>query len=73
VIRGPDEKESIIALQPIQLIKEERAILIVNLAIDVFQDDDTRCVVSGFLEHFRNGIFISEIILKRPLSAFLFV
>ena len=41
VIRRPDEKESIIALQPIKLIKKERAILVVNLAIEVFQDDDT--------------------------------
>jgi hypothetical protein len=41
VIRRPDEKESIIALQPIKLIKEERAILVDDMAIKVFQDDDT--------------------------------
>jgi hypothetical protein len=67
MICGPNDKESIISLQPIQLIQEERAILVINLAINVFQDDDTWRVVPGFLEHFGNGVFIPEIILKRVL------
>jgi hypothetical protein len=65
VVRRPDKKNPIISLQPVQLIQEERAVLIIDQTIEVFEDDDTRRILSGLPEHFGDGVFISEIVLGK--------
>jgi hypothetical protein len=65
VVRRPDEKNPIISLQPVQLIQEERAVLIIDQTIKVFEDDDTRSILSSLPEHLGNGVLFSEIVLGK--------
>jgi hypothetical protein len=65
VVRGPDEKNSLVSLQSVQLIQEERAVLIIDQTIKVFEDDYARGILSGLPEHFSHGVLFSKIVFGK--------
>jgi hypothetical protein len=69
MIRCANDKETVIALKAIELVKEEGAVAVIDETVQIFEDDDTRRHLACFSEHLGHGsLFAHETCVNSGLS-----